>query len=287
MATQILQRDAIVVTRGIEWAQVLVGFEQANKYTLRDASGDVLGFMTEQSDFTKTLMRNVTTNHRSFVAHIFDPEGDLLFRLRRPFYWISSHIFAETPTGDSIGSVKMDWQLTSRKYDMFLHDAESQGQVHAQFAKIVAPMLGWDFHIQDAQGQHMASINRNFLGFGKEIFTDAGSYAIHMHQMDFTLEQRALLLAAAVSIDFDYFSRHSGMGFLPFPIPYMGGGGVEDVGGGVGGGVGEVGGGIGGGVGGVPPLDDLTSTSSETVENIDGGGFFETVKDFISDISDS
>jgi len=64
MATQILQRDAIVVTRGIEWAQVLVGFEQANKYTLRDASGDVLGFMTEQSDFTKTLMRNVTTNHR-------------------------------------------------------------------------------------------------------------------------------------------------------------------------------------------------------------------------------
>ncbi|KAI5271553.1 hypothetical protein KEM52_005142, partial [Ascosphaera acerosa] len=39
-----------------------------------------------------------------------------------------------------------------------------------------------------------------------------------------TLDQRAVALATAVAIDFDYFSRHSrasggGGGILPFPIP--------------------------------------------------------------------
>jgi len=37
------------------------------------------------------------------------------------------------------------------------------------------------------------------------------------------LDERAVILAAAVSIDFDYFSRHSGNGgFLHLPIPFIG-----------------------------------------------------------------
>lgn len=46
-----------------------------------------------------------------------------------------------------------------------------------------------------------------------------------------TLDQRAVMLATAVSVDFDYFSRHSGAGgmgggFLPLWFPGMGGGGA-------------------------------------------------------------
>ena len=61
-----------------------------------------------------------------------------------------------------------------------------------------------------------------------------------------TLDQRAVMLATAVSIDFDYFSRHSGHvgggGFFPLWFPGMGGaaeGGA--VGGAAGGAAGEVG----------------------------------------------
>lgn len=100
----------------------------------------------------------------------------------------------------------------------------------------------------------MGSVNRNFAGFGREIFTDTGVYALRMDAASvsaepqhlisnthmkhdyrvplssgvggqelqgigevaagrgMTLDERAVMLAAAVSIDFDYFSRHSSMG---------------------------------------------------------------------------
>ena len=65
-----------------------------------------------------------------------------------------------------------------------------------------------------------------------------------------TLDQRAVMLAAAVSIDFDYFSRHSGstsMGWMPMWFPMSGG--AADAGGAVGtGGTAGAGGAAGTGV---------------------------------------
>jgi hypothetical protein len=135
-------------------------------------------------------------------------------------------------------------------------------------------MLSWDFTLADNSGRLIGSINRNFRGFGREIFTDTGQYVLRMdaaspettnisnsgvirqfperememvpidHPMNapqrassfrskqprrmdvapvgeyslierptrkaLTLDQRAVMLATAVSIDFDYFSHTSG-----------------------------------------------------------------------------
>ncbi|KAJ9107953.1 hypothetical protein QFC19_002696 [Naganishia cerealis] len=102
----------------------------------------------------------------------------------------------------------------------------------------------------------MASINRNFTGFGRELFTDTGQYVIRFDAVeqelalnqasnpknpnqppaslvippsatDLTLDERAMALATAVTIDIDYFSRHSGSGGMGFPF-FMWGGGVGD-----------------------------------------------------------
>jgi len=147
-------------------------------------------------------------------------------------------------------------------------------------------MLSWDFSLAK-RGNLIGSINRNFRGFGREIFTDTGQYVLRMdaaspettnithsavrhfparskvrvpslgpgkngkevrlspekrlrqlqrlppeedklYQNRFekpisptvdvvertvgllTLDERAVMLATAVSIEFDYFSRHSG-----------------------------------------------------------------------------
>lgn len=70
-------------------------------------------------------------------------------------------------------------------------------------------------------------MDRNWVGLGRELFTDTGVYILKMDgsafEMDpsvqepissapLTLDQRAVLLGTAVSIDFDYFSRHSRSG---------------------------------------------------------------------------
>ena len=40
----------------------------------------------------------------------------------------------------------------------------------------------WEFVLRDAQGVPLALIDRNFSGFAKEIFSDAGRYCIHFGQ---------------------------------------------------------------------------------------------------------
>lgn len=122
-----------------------------------------------------------------------------------------------------------------------------------QFAYVDEPFLSWDFSLRSAESQLIGSVNRNWGGLGKELFTDTGVYALRMDAAGsvqqpqipgassgrtdvvpydrkspgMTLDQRAVMLATAVSIDFDYFSRHSGagsgMGWMPLWFP-MGGG---------------------------------------------------------------
>lgn len=47
----LLSPPALVITREYEWANIIIGFEQANKYTIRAApGGGVVGFLAEVSD---------------------------------------------------------------------------------------------------------------------------------------------------------------------------------------------------------------------------------------------
>ncbi|KAG6845234.1 hypothetical protein H0H87_012226 [Tephrocybe sp. NHM501043] len=86
--------------------------------------------------------------------------------------------------------------------------------------------LSWHFRLCDAKGDEIAYISRAFRGFGREFFTDTGKYTVTFgpgpqeHSLDVTpsikatrnliLDERALTLALAVNVDFDYFSRKSG-----------------------------------------------------------------------------
>jgi hypothetical protein len=63
-------------------------------------------------------------------------------------------------------------------------------------------------------------VDRQWVGLGREFFTDTGIYMLRMDPSTIehaypncsgplTLDQRAVMLGTAISIDFDYFSRHS------------------------------------------------------------------------------
>ncbi|KAK1224462.1 hypothetical protein PQX77_012636 [Marasmius sp. AFHP31] len=108
---------------------------------------------------------------------------------------------------------------------------EPELSVFSQFAKVDGGFLAWSFSLRDARDEEIAFISREFRGFGREIFTDTGQYFVTFGPRpelsdfnqegtvaprrqtvlrDLTLDERALVLALAVNIDFDYFSRHSG-----------------------------------------------------------------------------
>ncbi|KAL8804166.1 MAG: hypothetical protein Q9182_002708 [Xanthomendoza sp. 2 TL-2023] len=313
-AASILANSGIVVQRQLELMNVMIGFEQANKYVILDPQGNHIGFMAEQDNsMGRTVARQMLTTHRSFTTHIFDKHEKEVLRFHRPFSWISSRIGVYDPvevaTGSHsqsremttqtpgsvtaqvnrtssqisplsladmriIGEAQQQWAPLRRKYNLFLfHQPPNAGtdlgtrqiasgelplsssqqlQIseatsgispgnYSQFAYVNEPFLSWDFSLLSANTRKIGSVNRNWGGIGRELFTDTGVYALRMdaagsttnavtqqrESEGMTLDQRAVMLATAVSIDFDYFSRHSGagggMGWIPLWFPWGGG----------------------------------------------------------------
>ncbi|KAK5138643.1 hypothetical protein LTR04_004323, partial [Oleoguttula sp. CCFEE 6159] len=338
----ILANSSIVVQRQLEMMNVMLGFEQANKYVIMDGKGAHIGYLAEQEHgMGNAIARQMLRTHRSFTTHVFDKNEREVLRFHRPFSCISSRIRVYDAIGSSdstsystsyspstalqntsansiasqtsaqisllplsqmrvIGEAQQQWAPLRRKYNLFLQRAISsfpspsaspqQQQLTSgdlplssstavqlapnsdsdntdadatllQFAYVDEPFLSWDFTLRSQTSELIGSVNRNFAGFAREIFTDTGVYALRMdaaslaeepqrlisqtgasqdgvetggagqesgeRQLGMTLDQRAVMLATAVSIDFDYFSRHSSSGaggFMPLWFPGMGGG---------------------------------------------------------------
>lgn len=221
----LLARSNLLITRDIEWANLVLGFEQENRYAIVDVCypKSPVGFIREQSN---VIARQLLRLRRPFVAYITDSMGNELFRVRRPFWWLTSSIYAEID-GKEIGVVHRRWHLWRRIYDLYLGNK--------QFAVVENPGLwNWTFTLKDINGEVLAQIDRDWRGFGFEIFTDAGQYVIRFGSSDpnskigpartiqelevtrpLTLAERAVAVALAISLDNDYFSRHGGFG-LPF-----------------------------------------------------------------------
>ncbi|CAG8493636.1 2126_t:CDS:2 [Paraglomus occultum] len=217
-AAMILANSALVVTRQLEMLNVFLGFEQANKYAILDPSGHNVGYIAEQqTSFTSLLLRQAFRTHRSFTAVVMDVNGNVTLKLWRPFAWINSRLFVSTAEDEPIGEVQQQWHFWRRRYNLFVKQR--------QFAKIDGGFWTWNFTLENERGGVLGKVDRNFRGFGREIFTDTGQYVIRMDATEgqvreMTLDERAVTLAAAVSIDFDYFSRHSSHGAI-FPMEFF------------------------------------------------------------------
>lgn len=173
--------------------------------------------------------------------------------MRRPVWFFNSTIFAEVD-GKVIGYVKSRWHPWRRICDLYLGKK--------QFAAMENPgFWSWTFPVKDDTGRVLAVIDRNYRSWGHETLTDAGQYIVRFGDASsddgpsfasqtvateqtcevdvepeienvtfaadrpLTVRERACTLALVVSLDNDYFSRHSGGAWLiPFPFFMMGSG---------------------------------------------------------------
>lgn len=53
-----------------------------------------------------------------------------------------------------------------------------ESETFRQFAKVDSGFLAWDFWLKDKDDRLLASINRNFRGIGRELFTDTGTFIL-------------------------------------------------------------------------------------------------------------
>jgi hypothetical protein len=154
---RLLDNSTLVIQRQLEMMNVLMGFEQANRYVIMDPQGNHIGYLAEQEHGVgNAIARQMLKTHRSFTTHVFDREEKEVLRFHRPFSWINSNIrvydavgkdgaiytrsnslqgtspgaivsqtsanISSIPLNDMriIGSAEQEWAPLRRKYSMFL-----------------------------------------------------------------------------------------------------------------------------------------------------------------------
>jgi hypothetical protein len=174
----LLGRPDLFVRQRKEWVEILVDWETRNQYSILDAPLEAL---------------------------VVAPDGSPLLSLRRPFFWIFSHLSVESPEGPRLGEVARRFGVLYKRYDL-------RDGLEMRFARVASPRWRlWTFPVEGEQGQ-TATISKKWGGMLREVFSDADTFRVEFGTSPWTDGQRAVIFAAALSIDFDFFENNTNSG---------------------------------------------------------------------------
>ncbi len=187
----------------LHWWEILLNWEQRNEYWVQNGDGRLVGSIVEQGKgLIAALLRVFAGSHRPFSISVLSNEDEEVLEFSRDFFFLFSDMNVVGPTGRRFGRVRRRFAILSRKYDL----EDGHGRV---FAQIRSPLFRiWTFPILDASGRERARISKKWSGFTKEAFTDADNFGVDFGDGRWTPEQRAVIFAASIAIDFDFFENN-------------------------------------------------------------------------------
>lgn len=185
------------------WWEILTDYEQRNEYTVSTSTGQIVGWIVEQGrGLGDAILRIVAGSHRPFEVAVVSTEGQPILELGRKFFLLFSDMEVRGPAGRLMGRVKRRFAILRRNYDL----EDAHGRV---FARISSPLFKiWTFPVIDETGNQAAVISKKWSGLAKEWWTDADNFGVDFGTREWTPEQRAVIFAAATSVDFDFFENN-------------------------------------------------------------------------------
>ncbi len=191
---------------------MLTGWEVAREFDITDSVGRSRGTAAEQGQgFLAGLGRTYFSSWMPIQFAVFAyPGQQLVLTLQRPFFWWFSEMTVTGPDGQRFGSATRQFSILRKRYAL----RDASGQI---FATIATPLFHpWTFPIFDRSGQQRGEIQKRWAGMTGEVFTEAHRFMIDLMNNDWPLAHRAVILATALTIDYDSFEsrgrRRSALG---------------------------------------------------------------------------
>lgn len=195
-----------------EWTEIAIGWETRNQYEVLGSEQESLGAIAERAGgMVDMLKRGLLRSHRGFEIRVVDRENQPLLDLSRSFFFLFSDLTVMGAEGEKLGSVHRRFGLLYKRYDL----RDSTGST---FARVRSPLWRlWTFPVVSARGSGNAVITKRWGGALREVFADADTFLIDFEQGSWSAQERAVIFAAAISIDFDFFENNQGVrGLLDF-----------------------------------------------------------------------
>lgn len=187
------------------WWELLLDFEQRNQYAVSDQLRH-RGYVVEQGrTLLDVVARIFLGSHRPLHLSVFGGDDTVALTLRRPFYWLFSRMVVFDGSGAEIGVVWKRWSLLRKKYEL-QESGRTFATISSGFFRI------WTFPIVDLSGNPVATVSKKWGGLIREYATDADKFRVEFTSPTLSIRQKAVIFAAALSIDFDYFENNRGGG---------------------------------------------------------------------------
>jgi hypothetical protein len=197
---ELSSKSQIVLRQRRELAE-LVGFETRNKFEIFGPDGAPIGFAAEQgSGLAAFLARSFLGHWRSFEIHVFDAARQLVLIARHPWRFFFQRLEVGTADGRPLGALQQRFSILSKRFDV-------EGPTGGVLMTVSSPLWKpWTFPFQ-RRGLDAAFVRKRWSGLLREAFTDADNFQIEFTDPSLGEEERALLLAAGLFIDLQYFER--------------------------------------------------------------------------------
>jgi hypothetical protein len=195
----------LVIRQNKEWVEILTGWESSNSYSIFDEQGYKRADIFERSKgLFDNLLKQFWGSHRGFEAIILNTNNTAAIRFQRSAYLFFSSLTVIDEQEVALGHVKRRFGIIFKKYDLIDKDMKV-------FACIKSPIWAiWTFRVYlPRESTPAASISKQWSGLLKEAFTDTDNFKLSFGTHMWSKNERCVLLAAAIAIDFDFFENNN------------------------------------------------------------------------------
>lgn len=228
----ILNQPLIVVQLKSEAVQRSFNEGSANKYLIKNKDGEQIGYLMERNKHAlNTFGWQLVPFQRPFTVNVYDNYGNIILIIKRTFSLINPRIRVFLPEenqpilpGALVGQVVKKWHMWKRKYDLFSCEPEAfpeKQMALKPFGVVRSSFLSQDFPVFDTNHKIIGGVDRNWLGLSYELFAESNSFMVRndyklidnnvypdneISEQPLSLDQKAVLFANAITINFDYFN---------------------------------------------------------------------------------
>jgi uncharacterized protein YxjI len=178
----------------------LFGLETRNKYSI-EAEGAPFAFAAEQGKGGVAFLARLFLGHwRPFEIHFFDATRSLALRASHPFRFFFQRLDVSDAAGRAVGAIEQRFSLFSKRFEVLDPSGRALLTVNSPLWR------PWTFALT-RYDQEVARIEKRWSGALREAFTDADRFRVLFLAPDLSLDERTLILAAAIFIDLMYFEK--------------------------------------------------------------------------------
>ncbi len=194
----------IRISQAFEMAQALVGWDQANRYSVRGEDNSHLFTAAEQSSgVLGALSRNFNPFYRNTTDCLTD-DGSLFMRLTFPFRLFFARCEVLSWNEQPLGAVQNRFHLLKYRGDIVGTNGAVLLEVHGPWLKILS-WTDWTFEVRKGE-RVVARIKKHWSGFFKEAFSTSDKLSIEFEDVP-DPRLRQLVFAAALMVDKSAFEQ--------------------------------------------------------------------------------